>query len=250
MQTLHNSEVLAYTAQETAGNMSIGKTKLIGFSPARIKKEAANYLIPIQTERLIEYAKAEIVKLGNKIQEYNSRNHMDRTGNLLNSLCWGVYYQGKMKGSGFFRKETTQDKGIEGTSQSYLHEFFERTDTVNGRQMAQEFIDSYKGFSEGWTIFFAILAPYWGYWEGGFTMKTGLKQDDDGNWHFTKKLFMHHQAMTYVYDDVRMDLKPKTKHLDVYIPKYSYKNPRYKNKRGYTKYLNKQGFKAKRKNEL
>lgn len=97
MQTLHSSEVLAYTAQETAGNMSIGKTKIIGFSPARIKKEAEEYLVSVQTEKLIEYAKEEIVKLGDKIQTYNSRNHMDRTGNLLNSLCWGVAYKGELK---------------------------------------------------------------------------------------------------------------------------------------------------------
>lgn len=236
MQTRPNWAVLAYTALETAGNMSIGKTKLIGFSPARIKKEAADYLIPIQTERLIEYAKAEIVKLGNRIQEYNSRNHMDRTGNLLNSLCWGVYYKGKLEESGFYRKETINSKGMDGASTSFLHEFFSNDqEEVNGRQMAQEFIESYKGHESGWTVFFAILAPYWGYWEGGFTMKTGLKQDDAGNWQFTKRLFMHHQAMTYVYDDVRMDLKPKTKYISVYIPKYSYKNPKYKNRKGYKK---------------
>lgn len=250
MQTLRNSEVLAYTAQETAGNMSIGKTKIIGFNPAKIKKEAEAYAIPLQTEKLIEYAKGEIMKLGKKIQEYHSRNHMDRTGNLLNSLCWGVCYQGEMKGSGFFRPETLQNKGIEGTSQSYLHEFFERTDNINGRQLAQEFIENYKGYEGGWTVFFAILAPYWGYWEGGFNMKTGLKKDEQGQWHFTKRIFMHHQAMTYVYDDVRMELKPKTVHINVNIPKYSYKNPRYKNKKGYTKFVVRKDKKGIRKNEL
>ena len=235
MQTLRNSEVLAYTAQETAGNMSIGKTKIIGFNPAKIKKEAEAYAIPLQTEKLIEYAKEEIMKLGKKIQEYHSQNHMDRTGNLLNSLCWGVCCQGKMKGSGFFREETLQDKGMDRNTSSFLHEFFDNAEEFKGRQMAEEFIENYKGYTEGWTIFFAILAPYWGYWEGGFTMKTGLKQDEQGHWHFTKRLFMHHQAMTYVYDDVRMDLKPKTKHISVYVPKYSDKNPKYKNRKGYKK---------------
>ena len=236
MQTLHSSEVLAYTAQETAGNMSIGKTKIIGFSPARIKKEAEEYLVSVQTEKLIEYAKEEIVKLGKKIQEYHSRNHMDRTGNLLNSLCWGVYYQGKKKGSGFYRDETTHSKGLDGTSVSFLHEFFKNDqEDVNGRKMAEDFIKSFKGASKGWSLFIAVLAPYWGYWESGFTMKFGFEEDEDGNMRTTQRRFMQFQVMTHIYDDVRMAMKPAETHFTVYVPKYSYQNRKYKNKKGYKK---------------
>lgn len=220
MQTLRNSGALAYTAQETAGNMAIGKTKIIGFNPAKIKKEAEDYLIPIQTEKLIEYAKEEIVKLGDKIQTYNSRNHMDRTGNLLNSLCWGVYYNGKRKGDGFYRDETTHSKGINGASVSFLHEFFKNDqEEVNGRKMAEDFIKSFKGTSKGWTLFIAVLAPYWGYWESGFTLRSG-----GGNSGIPRRTrFMQFQVMTHIFDDVRTALKPAETHLTVYVDKYSYK---------------------------
>lgn len=225
-----------YIVQETAGDMSIGKTKIIGFNPAMIKKEAENYLIPIQTEKLIEYAKEEIIKLGDKIQTYNSRNHMDRTGNLLNSLCWGVAYRGELKGSGFYRDETTHSKGLDGGRESFLHEFFRNDqEEVNGRKMAEEYIKSFKGTSKGWSLFIAVLAPYWGYWESGFTMKFGFEEDEDGNMRTTQRRFMQFQVMTHVFDDVRMALKPAETHFSVFVPKYSYQNRKYKNKKGYKK---------------
>ena len=236
MQTLHSSEVLAYTAQETAGNMSIGKTKIIGFSPAKIKKEAEEYLVSVQTEKLIKYAKEEIVKLGDKIQTYNSQNHMDRTGNLLNSLCWGVAYKGELKGSGLYRDETTHSKGLNGASVSFLHEFFKNDqEEVNGREMAQKYIQSFKGRANGWTLFIAILAPYWGYWESGFTMKFGFEEDEDGNMRTTQRRFMQFQVMTHIFDDVRMALKPAETRFSVFVPKYSYQNRKYKNRKGYKK---------------
>lgn len=227
-----------YIVQEIAGNMAIGKTKIIGFNPAKIKKEAEAYAIPLQTEKLIEYAKEEIIKLGDKIQTYNSRNHMDRTGNLLNSLCWGVAYRGELKGSGFYRDETIHPKGINGNGNSYLHEFFKQVDNpeiINGRKMAEDFIKSFNGTSKGWSLFIAVLAPYWGYWESGFTMKFGFEEDEDGNMRTTQKRFMQFQVMTHIYDDVRMAMKPAETHFTVYVPKYSYQNRKYKNKKGYKK---------------
>ena len=225
-----------YIVQEIAGNMAIGKTKIIGFNPAKIKEEAEDYAVAIQTEKLIEYAKEEIIKLGDKIQTYNSRNHMDRTGNLLNSLCWGVAYRGELKGSGFYRDETTHSKGLNGASVSFLHEFFKNDqEEVNGRKMAEEYIKSFKGTSKGWSLFIAVLAPYWGYWESGFTMKFGFKEDEDGNMRATQTRFMQFQVMTHIFDDVRMALKPAETHFTVYVPKYSYQNRKYKNKKGYKK---------------
>lgn len=225
-----------YIAQEIAGNMAIGKTKIIGFNPAKIKEEAEAYAIPLQTEKLIEYAKNKIRLIGDAIQLYNSKNHMDRTGNLLNSLCWGVAYRGEVKGSGFYRDENTQFKGLNGSSISFLHEFFRNDqEEVNGRKMAEEFIKSFKGTSKGWSLFIAVLAPYWGYWESGFTMKFGFEEDEDGNMRTTQRRFMQFQVMTHVFDDVRMAMKPAKTDFSVYVPKYSYQNRKYKNKKGYKK---------------
>lgn len=194
----------------------------------KMRKDMMDYAVSLQTENLIAFAQKEIKKLGDKIQTYNSANHMDRTGNLLNSLCWGVTYNGEMKGSGFYRDAVTHGRGINGASVSFLHEFFSNDqEEVNGRQRAEDFIASFQGKSGKWTVFFAILAPYWGYWESGFTMKSHF---GDG-----KRRFMQFQVMTHIYDEVRMGLKPAKTRLSVYVPKYSYKNPKYKNKRGYVK---------------
>ena len=193
-----------------------------------------------QTRRLIEYAKQEIVKIGNMILTYHSRNHMDRTGNLLNSLCWGVMYKGTMKGHGFLRDEVLRPRGVEGSSDSYLHEFFERTEVVEGRKLAEQYIASYRGTSDGWRVFFAILAPYWGYWESGFRLKSGGGSTYKGTSRenrIPKSMgFRQFAVMSQFFDEIRMDLKPAKVSLTVYVPKYSYKNTRYMGKRGTRKW--------------
>lgn len=206
------------------------KTKILGLNAflKATEKQLMKFWSEEQSRLLIEYAKNEIIKLGKKIESYHSRNHMDRTGNLLNSLCWGVAYDGRMIESGFYREPVTHSRGINRASTSFLHEFFpDDVEERNGRQMAENFIASYKGKANRWTVFFAILADYWGYWESGFTMKSNFGEGIPR--------FMQFQVMTYIYDDVRRDLKPKERHFTVYVPKYSYKNPKYKNKRGYKK---------------
>lgn len=200
------------------------------FNTKALSKAIFDNLSVEQTNLFIEYAKERIAEIGNMIQTYNSRNHMDRTGNLLNSLCWGVYYKGEKKGSGFFRSPVIKSMGGNKGSTSYLHEFFANdAEPVNGRQLAEDFLSSYKPNGSGWTVFFAILAPYWGYWEGGFMMKSG--GGESGIPRSTR--FLQFQVMSHIYDTVRMDLKPAKTHLTVYVPKYSWKNPKYKNKRGY-----------------
>ena len=218
----------------------MGKT-VVKFDSQKWGQEILQNAINEQTRRLIEYAEKEIKVIGDKIQEYHSANHMDRTGNLLNSLCWVLSYNGKKTASGFYRPETYHNKGREGTSASYLHEFFKNDmESVDGRRLAQSFIDTFKSDSNGWRIAFAILAPYWGYWEGGFTMKMKERtvyQNDDRQRRTLagqKSYFLRHQVMVHVFDDVRMTLRPSAKvHLTVYVPKYSYKNPKYKKKKGY-----------------
>ena len=208
------------------------KSKVVGLSSFtnNTREELTSYWIRIQTNKLAEYAKEEIEILGSRISAYNGAHHMDRTGNLLNSLCWIVTYNGKIQRSGYYREEMYHSSGLFRTSSSYLHEFFYNDmEEVNGRAMAQNFTKSYKGRNKGWSVVFAILAPYWGYWESGFVMKSG-----GGNSPIPKSTrFMQFQVMTHIFDDVRMALKPAETHLTVYVPKYSWKNPKYKKKRGY-----------------
>ena len=192
-------------------------------------------------KRLIEYAEKETQKLGNMILASPFANSLDRTGNLLNSLCWGVTYKGKMVGSGYFREAVTRPKGLGGSSSSYLHEFFPNdAELINGRQLASEFLQSYKGKQGGWDVFFAILAPYWGYWETGFKMKSGGGTVYKGFGSQERSIprssrFMRFQVMIHAYDDVRWDLKPSSSNISVYVPKYSFRNTKYKNKRGYVR---------------
>lgn len=219
---------------ENRGSMR-SSSKIVGFSRSKLYNSMVSIAIEEQTKRLIAYAEEEVKKLGDKILTYNSANHMDRTGNLLNSLCWGVTYNGKMMGSGFYRDAVIhtrinsygekRGKGRSGGSTSFLHEFFgDDAIAVNGRQLAEDFLKGFKGKSNGWSFFIAILAPYWGYWEGGFkiTSQFGGKTTR----------FLKFQVLTHVVDDVRMTLKPAETHLTVHVPQYSYKNPKYKKKKG------------------
>lgn len=207
--------------------------KIIGFNAAKMAEQMMANAVAEQNRRLVEYAKEEIKRLGDMIQTYNSANHMDRTGNLLNSLCWGVTYDGKMIESGFYREEKInmyvnrwkqeRGMGVQGGTESYLHELFkDDMEKVNGRKLAEDFIKSYKGSSHKWKVFFAILAPYWGYWEGGHRDV------------FTGR-FKQFSVMTHIYDDVRRDLSPSETHITVYTPQYYYKSRKYKNKVGVKK---------------
>lgn len=205
------------------------KSKVIGFDAKRLAADMMKAVAEEQTLRLIDYAEKEIEKLGNMVK----KGVDDRTGHLLNSLCWGVTYNGELKGSGFYREETIHtytDKwknergfGVHGGTNSYLHEYFiNGRELVMGRELAEEYLGSVKGKSHKWTVFFAILAPYWGYWESGFR-------------HISTNRRMQFQVMTHIFDDVRMDLKPAKTHLTVYVPKYSYRSKKYKNKVGVKK---------------
>ena len=75
--------------------------KIIGFNAAKMAEQMMANAVAEQNRRLVEYAKSKIRLIGDAIQLYNSKNHMDRTGNLLDSLCWCVSYKGKVVESGF-----------------------------------------------------------------------------------------------------------------------------------------------------
>lgn len=200
----------------------MASAKLTGWNPNLLKKQVMENAIAFNNSRLVAYAKMTILEIGYKIMSYHSKNGMDRTGNLLNSLCWGVSYKGQLIESGFFRDAVLRNKGIDGTSESFLHEWFvdeKYTFPVDGRQLAEEYIRKVGGTgSTGWKVFFAILAPYWGYWEKGFTMKHGFST----NGNFMGASFMKFSVMAEVYDKVKKDLKPARKYyFNVSVPTYS-----------------------------
>lgn len=196
------------------------KTKVVGFRVDRMRQKMMAYAVAEQTDRLIEYAETTIQGIGDRIQEYHSLNHMDRTGNLLDSLCWGVAYKGELKASGFYREQ-------QASRESYLHEWFNSDISsmfpIYGHGLAQSFIEEEGGKSNsGWRVFFAILAPYWGYWEKGFTMRTRPSSyDEDDAVHIRTLRF---SVMTEFYDRVKRDLKPAKVTFRVNPPKYNTNN--------------------------
>lgn len=209
--------VSAFTLHATVGSL-MAKSSLTGWNPETLKKQMMENAVAYNNARLVDYAKETIAKIGNKIKSYHSKNNMGRTGNLLNSLCWGVSYKGKLVEGGFFRDAVLNDKGIAKTSESFLHEWFSGDEKylipVNGRQLAEEYLQKVGNTgSSGWKVFFAILAPYWGYWEEGFNMKANGRPIG----------FFKFAVMAETYDQVRKDLKPARKYyFNVSVPQYSH----------------------------
>ena len=124
---------------------------------------------------------------------------MDRTGNLLNSLCWGVAYDNELKANGFYRNANSLEL-------SYLHERYEEhvAYPVDGHALAEQYTRMYGRLGSGggtWRVWFAVLAPYWGYWETGFES-------------FGKEL--RWQVMTRHFDIVKNDLKPSNVTFHIY----------------------------------
>lgn len=191
--------------------------RLIGFNAKALSEQIMAKAVEEQTRRLIEYAENKIKEIGDKINSYNSRHHMDRTGNLLNSLCWGVAYSGELKASGFYREEIIHgDRGRDTKNhpgESFLHEFFEEdiwlSFPVEGHALAAEYIERYGKISwKGrWRVFFAVLAPYWGFWEEGFTLIHGIGKGEHGKG-FNSASFRKFAVMTEFYDQVSKELKP------------------------------------------
>lgn len=178
---------------------------MIGFNSSSLAKKLMDDAVAEQNRRLVVYAQNKIRLIGDMIQMYNSRNHMDRTGNLLDSLCWGLTYRGKLVDSGFYREQRA-------TKLSYLHEWFhDNSEPVGGHVLAANFIKQMSNLSYGgWRLFFAILAPYWGYWEEGFTFKGSRGER-----------FLKFAVMTEFRDVVSNDLKPATVNFRTEAPTYN-----------------------------
>ena len=203
------------------------KSRIVGFSAARMKRDMMKIAVTEQTNRLIEYAQTRVLEIGEQINSYAGGHHMDDYGNLLDSLCWGVTYNGKLEASGYYREQ-------QASQETYLHAFWNNTDKqdqmelypIYGHGRAQNFIEGYNGNGQnGWTVFFAILADYWGYWEKGFRMKVksgpqGNDWDEDDVAHYTVRT-MKFSVMTEFYDKVKQDLKPSKVRLHIYVPTYN-----------------------------
>lgn len=188
------------------------KTKIVGLNLGGYRKELLKAAKEEQTRRLVEYAKVKIIEIGNTISTAPSANHMDRTGNLLDSLCWGVSYEGRLVDGGFYRNKRA-------SRHSYLHEWFsgdvKYLEPVDGRELASKYLETYgNNGARGWRVFFAILAPYWGYWEKGFRFRMNPKNPDAGHG------FLQFAVMTQFYDKVKNDLKPARTRFRVSVPKY------------------------------
>lgn len=190
------------------------RTKLVGFNAESIKKQMMETVVREQNERLIDYAENNIRLIGDAIMMYHSRNHMDRTGNLLDSLCYGVSYNGELVKGGFYREP--QARGA-----SWLHEWLpgdvKYMIEVRGHELAQTYLEKYgNNGGKGWKVFFAILAPYWGYWEKGFTMKSG--GGASGIPRSTR--FLQFAVMAQFHDKAKADLKPARVRFRCSVAKY------------------------------
>lgn len=178
---------------------------LKGFDAKAIEKQIYESVKESIDLFLVEYAKTKIAQIGAKIQTYHSKNNMDRTGNLLNSLCWGVSYNGDVLDSGFYRESVIHsERGIDHNGESFMHELwrdYKYAYPVDGRAMAEAFLQRAQPSTKGWRVFFAILAPYWGYWESGHKNVMTDK-------------FEKFAVMTHVYDEVKRELKVQP-HLSV-----------------------------------
>lgn len=208
----------------------MGKTRIIGFNAKQLEKELWEQASKEQTARLIEYAKEKIISLGDSISSYHSRHNLDRTGNLLDSLCWGVSFDGKLAEGGFYRPKTASGLSHlhEWSAASFLikvgkdeieHTQKEFGDEVDGHALAEEYIEKMGNdgaMSGGWKVFFAILAPYWGYWEKGFTLYPHFARSET--------LFMQRKqfaVMTMLKDSVQSELKPAKTTISVRVPTYT-----------------------------
>ena len=219
------------------------KSKVIGFNADAWGKDLMNYWVGQQNKRLVAYAKDKIQEIGNRISSYHSRHHMDDTGNLLDSLCWGVSYDGKSIANGFYRSQKAKDAAImHGWSKVEIREgsgkkkwdyenknknpFSEMHagESVWGHKRAAEYLEraGVKSKAGQWVVFFAILAPYWGYWEEGFVKPVGKFMGSKRP--IRGAVFLQFSVMAETYDTVKGELKPMRTRFSVHVDTYASKS--------------------------
>lgn len=138
--------------------MAGGSKTRFTFNSKLLEKRMMKRLVKIQTERFVNYAKEEIVRLA------TSHSFDNRTFNLQDSYVWCVYYNGKRvpNGFGYYGSKLARKP-------SFLHEYSpKKRIEVNGRELARTFAQSYQpSTQDGWEIVFAACAPYGAYLELG-----------------------------------------------------------------------------------
>lgn len=194
------------------------KATKVNFDANAFRLALTKRLVDEQTRRLAAYAEKTIQEIGRKINSYAGGNHMDRTGNLLNSLCWGVAYNNELKANGFYRDANA-------LSLSYLHERYEEhvAYPVDGHALADQYTRMYGRLGSGggvWRVWFAVLAPYWGYWEKGFVMTHGFS-NNKGKSKIIGATFKQFAVMSQFYDKISRDLKPANVSYKVKLTPYS-----------------------------
>lgn len=200
----------------------MGKCRVVGLNEKAFVDSMMKELNEQQCQLFVDYAQNKIQEIGDAIKNYHSSHNMDRTGNLLDSLCWGVSYNGKLLESGFYRTaQASQESGLHEWSKVSFYDrknrmFAEQINAdepINGRRLAEEYLKSYgNNGKKGWKVFFAILAKYWGYWERGFTLKTNFGKSSR---------FLQFAVMTQFHDQVKADLKPASTKISVSVPHYA-----------------------------
>lgn len=132
-----------------------------------------------QKKRLIEYAEETINEMG---RTHTFRN---RTINLEDSLVWGVFFKGEMIAHGFYGEKKAQKP-------ARYHKQY-----VNGRELAEAFINSYKSQSTGgyyyWEVVWGAIAPYSVYLDPFSNRNTRSN---------------HFYVISQCYDEIKADLRP------------------------------------------
>ena len=143
----------------------------------RFAKEYKQRAIDVQTNMLLEYAPTKLK------QAYQNSTFKNRTYNLADSYIWVVYYNGEVKGSGYL---WTGSKAVINSTYG--------TQSVNGRRLADEFIDLYSSSDiNGWEMVLAATAPY------ASNLETGESR--------TRQFYV----ISSVFDEVTSDFKGKAK---------------------------------------
>ena len=178
------------------------KTK-VKFNAKKTQQAMIKKVVQEQTNRLVSYAEEQIVLMGNELIEKMRGKPSDRTHNMLNSLVWVVYYNGKESKHGYYRKSASAN------GKAFLHELGEDPIPVNGRQLAKQFLNTYQPREKhGWEIVWAVLAPYYAYWEQGHD-----------NIFYGK--FVKFDMMTQRYDHIKNKLGSQANvTIEINVPKY------------------------------
>jgi hypothetical protein len=117
-----------------------------------IAKKINNARIKQQTDKLCVYASKMIKKINTFREAGMSNPSGDWTGNLGDSLCWIVYYNGNIANSGYARNQAMAQDAQHDSSVS---------GDIWGRELANNFIRSHNpSTTKGWEVVWAATVNY------------------------------------------------------------------------------------------